>query len=173
MGSNNFFDSFVSRHLPSLRSKLEMDTKQQLNSRNARSISDYHRSLEQEASRRRAISPETQEENELYYRGGSGYKGEFFFKLWNPSDPLRVRLRIERLYWEHWESFCLAIFLTGMGINFFCMGLDLLLREHKNFTHAICMMGISLFPAVPGLYVLFFVWKYLRCCKGYSLATIP
>lgn len=153
--------------------KLVADAKKKVSTRTAQTVSDYRRCLQEEVSRRRTMSPETQEENKLFYRNESGYRGELFFKLWNPSDPIRVRLRIERLYWEHWDSFCLAIFLTGIGVNFFCMGFDLLLRKNKNFTRAICMMSISLFTVAPGLYVLFFVWKYLRCCKGYSLSTLP
>lgn len=137
------------------------------------SIEEYRSAVQCEMRNSRSRSPETREENEVFYRKGSGYNGEYLFSLLCPSDPHLARLRIERLYWERWSSFCLAIFLMGVGTSFFFMGLELWVTGNRNAFRSWCMMISSLFPIIPGYYTLFFIYKYVRCCKGYTLDSLP
>lgn len=137
------------------------------------SLEEYRRSVKDNVGNSRSTSPETREENEILYRRGSHYKGEFLFNLINPCNPHRVRLNIERLYWEHWNSLCLAIFLAGVGTSFFLMGLEFWLTGSRAAASAWCMMVVSFLPIIPGYYTLHYIFQYVRCCKGYSLEGIP
>lgn len=122
---------------------------------------------------KRSTSPDTIEEKVLFYSNASS-NGMWFFKLLNRSHPDRVRLRIERLYWEHWHSLSLAVTLSVMGsllagLSFYFIAVVGKAEYERGFA----MLLVALVPGLPGFYILFIIFMYLRCCKGYSLAMLP
>lgn len=136
-----------------------------------RTMKEYARRVQHAKANHRDVSPETREEQHFYYN--KPYRGAWFFRFLNPVQPNRARLRVERLYWESWHTFCLAVFLTCFGSMLWITGMCFIYLETMFSTRGWVMLSAALLPMIPGYYTLFVIYKYICCCKGYSLSLFP